>query len=73
MAKKEAKKVRGIYEKFPGSGVWWIRYAGPDGRIRREKIGLKAAAFTLYRKRKTEVLQGKKLPETRKRVVPLRN
>ena len=69
MARKEAKKVRGIYEKVPGSGVWWIRYSDATGRIRREKAGLKQTAETLYRKRKTEVLQGKKLPETRRRVV----
>ena len=69
MARKEAKKVRGIYEKAPGSGVWWIRYSDATGRIRREKAGLKQTAETLYRKRKTEVLQGKKLPEARKRVV----
>lgn len=69
MARKEAKKVRGIYEKVPGSGVWWIRYSDATGRIRREKAGLKQTAETLYRKRKTEVLQGKKLPESRKRAV----
>jgi len=64
-----ARNQRGIFEKVPGSGVWWIRYADATGRIRREKIGLKQAAITLYRKRKTEVLQGKKLPETRRRIV----
>ena len=69
MARKEAKKVRGIFEKIPGSGVWWIRYSDATGRIRREKAGLKQTAETLCRKRKTEVLQGKKLPEARKRVV----
>ena len=68
MARKEAKKVRGIYEKVPGSGVWWVRYSDATGRIRREKAGLKQTAETLYRKRKTEVLQGKKLPESRKRM-----
>jgi len=56
-------KQRGIFEKFPGSGVWWIRYADAIGRIRREKAGSKSAALLLYRKRKTEALQGKKLPE----------
>lgn len=69
MANKQAKKVRGIYEKLPNSGVWWIRYSDATGRIRREKAGLKQAAENLYRKRKTEVLQGKKLPEARRRVV----
>lgn len=62
--KRESKKVRGIYEKVPGSGVWWVRYADATGRIRREKAGTKSAAQLLYRKRKTEALQGKKLPES---------
>ncbi len=57
-------RQRGIYEKAPGSGVWWVRYADAMGRIRREKAGTKSSALTLYRKRKTESLQGKKLPES---------
>ncbi|HUZ47717.1 MAG TPA: hypothetical protein VMW54_13860, partial [Terriglobia bacterium] len=48
---KTRRKVRGIYEKMPGSDVWWIRYADSMGRIRREKAGPKGAAITLYRKR----------------------
>jgi site-specific recombinase XerD len=61
--------IKGLYEKVPESGVWWIRYADSRGRIRREKAGTKAAALNLYRKRKTEVLQGKKLPEQFRRRV----
>jgi integrase len=56
-------KQRGIFEKHPGSGVHWIRYADGTGRIRREKAGTKSAALTLYRKRKTEILEGRKLPK----------
>jgi site-specific recombinase XerD len=59
-----SKLPRGIYEKIPGSKTFWIRYADSSGRIRREKAGQLGAALKLYRKRKTEVLQGKKLPET---------
>jgi len=63
-------KIRGVYEKVPGSNVWWIQYFDAQGRRRREKAGLKSAAGILYRKRKTEALQGKKLPESlRERVV----
>src|ERR1700685_1859074 len=54
---------RGVFEKVRNSGEWWIRYADAMGRLRREKAGAKSAALTLYRKRKTEALQGKKLPE----------
>ncbi len=57
------KKQRGIYEKELASNIWWIRYADASGRIRRERAGTKGAAIKLYRKRKTEVWEGKKLPE----------
>jgi len=60
----EEKKLRGIYERDPGSKIWWIRYADSTGRIRREKAGTKGSAIKLYQKRKMEVLQGKKLPES---------
>jgi len=53
---------RGIYEREPG--IWYVRYADNTGKIRREKAGTRSSAQKLYRKRKTEVLQGKKLPET---------
>jgi site-specific recombinase XerD len=56
-------RTRGIFEKIPGSNIWWIRYADSDGRLRREKVGRRSWAIDLYSKRKTEVLQGKKLPE----------
>ena len=61
---KARRNPRGVFEKVPGSGVWWVRHADVMGRIRREKAGTKSAALTLYRKRKTESLQRKKLPES---------
>jgi hypothetical protein len=61
---KHGRKHRGIYEKVPSSGVWWVRYSDSMGRIRREKAGTKGAAIKLYQKRKTEALQGTKLPES---------
>ena len=63
---KSTSKRRGIYERVPGSGVWWIRYADARGRLRREKAGNKGAAIKLYQKRKTQVLQSVKLPENSK-------
>ena len=56
-------KTRGVYEKEPGSEVWWIRYADATGKIRREKAGSKSDALDLVRKRKSDILRGKKLPE----------
>jgi site-specific recombinase XerD len=61
-------KQRGIFERPPGSGIFWIRYADATGHIRREKAGTKSTAIKLYHKRKTEVLEGKKLPENLRRV-----
>jgi len=60
---RTSKKLRGVFEKVRGSRVWWIQYFDADGRRRREKAGSKGNAIDLYRKRKNEVLTGKKLPE----------
>ena len=37
-------KTHGVYEKVPGSGVWWVQYFDYEGRRRREKVGSKSAA-----------------------------
>jgi integrase len=66
---KTMKKERGVFEKVPGSGSWWIQYFDARGRRRREKAGTKSAGISLYRKRKTEALGGKKLPENLRSVV----
>ena len=60
---REEVKHRGVFEKVPGSGVWWIVHFDRFGKRRREKAGTKSIAITLYRKRKQQVLEGKKLPE----------
>lgn len=59
----EEKKTRGVFEKIPGSGVWWICYFDAQGRRRREKVGSKSAAIALVEKRRTTVREGGKLPE----------
>src|SRR5437016_10023302 len=56
-------RQRGVFEKVPGSGVWWIVYFDQFGKRRREKAGSKSIAIKLYGKRKQQVLEGKKLPE----------
>jgi site-specific recombinase XerD len=62
---RKNRNPRGVYEKSPG--VWFIRYVDAQGRYRREKAPTKGAAIDLYRKRKTEALMGKKLPEKLRR------
>lgn len=60
-------RQRGIFERVVGTGVWWIRFADGYGKIRRERVGSKSAAIKLYQKRKTQMLEGKKLPENLRR------
>jgi len=57
------EKLRGIYERVPGSGIWWIRWTDSHGTKRREKVGRRSDAVSLLAKRKTEKLQQRKLPE----------
>ncbi len=52
-------KRRGIFEKHPGSGIWWICYFDQLGKKRREKAGTKSVAIKPYGKRKQQVLEGK--------------
>lgn len=61
MARKQVTKVRGVYERDPGSGIWWICYK--DGGVRhREKIGTRGNAIAMYQVRKNEIRAGKKFP-----------
>jgi len=61
MPRKSHQRVTGVWEKVPGSGVWWIRYR-VGGKLKREKVGRKSDAIALYQQRKSEVRAGKKLP-----------
>jgi integrase len=64
------KKLRGVYERFPGQ--WWVRYADDTGKIRRERAGTRKMARDLYIDRKAAIRKGEKLPDNlrRKRAVP---
>ncbi len=67
--KREVKKIRGVFEKVPGSGVWWIEVYHGNIR-RREKVGRRSDAVKLVEKRRSELLAGKKLPQRKYRNVP---
>jgi DNA-binding transcriptional LysR family regulator len=54
-AKKSPAKVRGVYEREQGSGIWWIRYE-VEGKPRREKVGRRSDAVALYQKRKADLI-----------------
>ena len=62
-SKRVTKKVRGVFERPTGSGIWWIQYFDSEGRRRREKAGTRGSAIDLCRKRKQQALEKKKLPE----------
>jgi hypothetical protein len=61
MPRKVVREERGIFEKEPGSGIWWIRYK-IDGVERREKAGRRGDAIRLYQLRRTDAIRGVKLP-----------
>jgi integrase len=52
---------RGVFEKY--EGVWYARWTDAAGHRHVQKAGPKSAALRLYRRRKDEVLQGKRFPE----------
>jgi site-specific recombinase XerD len=58
-----AKKIRGVFEKVPGSGVWWIQYFDSEGRRRREMAGSRSNAIQLRDIRKADAWTRKKLPD----------
>ena len=61
--KQEESRPRGVWERIPGSGVYWVRFRDVDGKLRREKAGRKSDAIDLFRKRTEERRVGIKLPE----------
>jgi len=63
--KDKAKLPRGVFEKVPGSGDYWIRFADSSGKIRRQRIGHSlSAARDLVEQRRTEVRHGRFNPES---------
>ena len=61
---KKKKNPRGLFERPPGSGVWWINYY-VKGSQHREKVGRKSDAIDLYQVRKADATIGRKLPTLR--------
>lgn len=66
---EEQRPVRGVFQRPPGSGVWWINYY-EHGKQHREKVGSKQAAIDLYQIRKADIRMGRKLPPL-KRTAPV--
>jgi hypothetical protein len=61
MPRKVVRKERGVFEKVPGSDIWWIRFK-VNGVEHREKVGRRGDAIKLYKIRKADILRGVKMP-----------
>ena len=69
MKETEEKKYRGVFEKGPGSGDWWIQYFDAAGKRHREKVGKLNSAKKLVELRRSQRLEGRKMPKPRTRPV----
>ena len=61
-ARKSRSAVRGIFERPPDSGIWWISYSDAEHKRHREKIGRSAAAIDAVARRRLEVKEGRFVP-----------
>ncbi len=62
--RRRPARVRGVFERPKGSGIWWVRYSDCAGREHREKAGTRGMALALLDRRRDERRRGVKLPET---------
>lgn len=61
------RKVPGIFERPPRSGVYWISYFDPEGKRRRERGGKFSAALELLAVRKHEIRKNEYIPPRQSR------
>jgi integrase len=66
---KRKTKTRGVFERIPDSGIWWIHWYDQFGKRHREKIGRHSAAIDAYQKRKNQAREGLFFPELARRRV----
>lgn len=59
------EKMRGVFEKPKGSGVWWINYYDREGHRHREKVGRQKVAEQAYIVRRREIEEGRFFPPRR--------
>jgi integrase len=51
-------KERGIYEKVPGTGIWWTRWTDSEGKLHRELAGTIGNARKRIAERRAEKMRG---------------
>jgi integrase len=62
---RRREKLRGIYEDPKGSNIWWIQYFDLQRKRHREKAVRRDAAINLLALRRSNKLEGRKLPTPR--------
>lgn len=65
--KKTPAKERGLFEKPPGSGIWWVRWYDEHGKVHREKAGRRDTAKKIYASRTADAWNRRKTPQLRQR------
>lgn len=60
--KESGRRMRGVFERPAGSGIWWINYHDASGRRHRERVGRYNVAVEAYLQRRQEIREGKFTP-----------
>jgi integrase len=68
---RDSRKGTQTNPETKARGDWYIRYTNQDGKLHKERAGPRSLAIELYRKRKTEIREGRFFPETAKKPVVL--
>jgi len=67
---RDSRKGTQVHLETRARGDWYIRYTDQHGKLHKERVGPRALAVELYRKRKTEIREGRFFSKpTPKRVV----
>lgn len=56
--KPREKKHRGVFEREPGSGIWWVRFMDLDGKRKARCIGTFSDAVDFYEGEKVRIRKG---------------
>lgn len=66
--------AKGIFERPPRSGIWWIYYRDAEGIRHREKIGPRDSALAAVIERRSQISEGKFVsPLLRRRTLTFRD
>lgn len=67
------RKAKGVFEKVPGSGRWWVRLpTGQPGKYRKESIGTREQALQVFEERTAKPGPGPTLAAAMRRFLELR-